>query len=198
MSNPVGKCSEGTAYVPYSTKFGEKRFDGMCFDVSEVTNAAFGPTKIEKRFIESGFDAPGQPVVYVTWDEASNYCLMRGGRLPAQDEWQFAAADKSCGAAESIYLNCAPQADGCLDKKKSCAVKSFKANQYGLFDMVGNVREWMIGRRIYFDPSPIVCGESWYGKDDGVRILSKICDCWSKENSHEQLGFRCVYPPKDL
>jgi sulfatase modifying factor 1 len=32
-----------------------------------------------------------EPVVHVTWDEASAYCAYKGGRLPTRDEWILSA-----------------------------------------------------------------------------------------------------------
>jgi formylglycine-generating enzyme required for sulfatase activity len=77
------------------------------------------------------------PVERVSWNEAQAYCRAIGMRLPAEAEWEYAAraGDRSAryGWIDSLaWYNTDPHEVG----QKS-------ANRFGLFDMLGNVWEWV-------------------------------------------------------
>jgi len=86
-------------------------------------------------------DGQTMPVVNVTWDEANDFCKWAGGRLPTEAEWEYAA--RACSSA-SRY--------GELDEIAWYETNSGnathragqkRANQFGLFDMLGNAWEWV-------------------------------------------------------
>lgn len=97
------------------------------------------------------------PVDSLTWDEARSYCQKTGNRLPTEAEWEYAAragtstefywgntikgkeanfCDRSCELNIRI-----PEVDDGF--KHSAPVGSFPPNPWGLFDMSGNVGEWV-------------------------------------------------------
>ena len=93
------------------------------------------------------------PINYVTWHEAEAYCTWIGGRLPTEPEWEYAAR----GGEEGLKY---PRGGEISDKDANYGgaggfpgtfpVDRYLANGFGLYDMAGNVWEWVA---------------DWYDKD---------------------------------
>ena len=87
---------------------------------------------------------PDAPVTYVTWDNAHAYAKAIGRRLPTELEWEYAAAGgfkrepfklAPAEAAEMTWYGGA--------KKQPKPIAQGKPNVYGVYDMHGNVWEWV-------------------------------------------------------
>jgi sulfatase modifying factor 1 len=125
----------------------------FCMDRNEVTVADYGTCVREGRCAAPKHDDTAGPCNYeeplraehpmncVTYNEASAYCAAQGKRLPLADEWEYAAQG---GEAHFEYPWGGDDAAdrSCVDRDKTCAVRSFVQEALGLFDMSGNVVEY--------------------------------------------------------
>lgn len=137
--------------------------DDFYIDVYEVTNRRYrdcvqdGVCDLPDK--TTPYDDPAyldHPVVFVTVAMAETYCEWRGVRLPNKAEWDKAAAEELetwnnyWGSESPVCQIGAPMGasiDDRLDFNTGTeATGSHDPNSYGLYDMTGNVWEWVQDR----------------------------------------------------
>jgi len=108
---------------------------------------------------DQGWGKSSRPVINVSWNDVQRYIQwlnQKTGqrfRLPSEAEWEYAAravvgkgsSNKNYSWGENIGENNA-NCDGCgsqWDDQQTSPVASFSANAFGLYDMHGNVWEWV-------------------------------------------------------
>jgi formylglycine-generating enzyme required for sulfatase activity len=104
---------------------------------TEVTQEAFRRVTATNP---SAFNGDRLPVDSVNWSDAQAYCKAVGMRLPTEAEWEYAAR---AGNPSVRYgdLNFVSWYNANSDGKTH-PVGQKRPNDFGLYDMLGNVFEW--------------------------------------------------------
>ncbi|GEM_PF-1126206 len=107
---------------------------------TEVTNAQY------RKFKPDHPDNDDKPVAKVNWNDAQAFCEHYGYRLPTEAEWEYAARAGSTGrwpfGEDESRLNDYAWYSRNSDNKTH-PVGQKQANPWGLYDMAGNVWEWV-------------------------------------------------------
>lgn len=146
------------------------------------------------------------PVVNVTYEDAAAFCAYLGKRLPTEAEWEAAARGNLQG---SMYPWPGPPSHdhgnfsgvGGRDRFPGLApVGSFPPNTLGLFDMAGNVWEWVADDYLPKPPSSqkaakggklkVVKGGAWNSSFPSLRISNR--GRLPADTASEAVGFRCA------
>lgn len=182
---------------------------GFWIGATEVTVSAYrrfaASTKVQMPVaptFNADWEHQNMPIVNVTWDNAAQFCRWAGGRQPTEAEWEYAAR---AGSNESgnrpidelaWYLN---NSGG-----KPHEVGNKRPNDWGLYDMLGNVWEWVYDwyAENYYAISPmrdpsgpatgnthVLRGGSWATYARSIRVSRRGKSVLADGNLY---GFRCA------
>jgi len=173
---------------------------GFWMGQTEVTQAAY------QRVVGSNpsyFKGDRLPVEMVTWDDANGYCRAVGMRLPTEAEWEYAARAGSTAARYGDVAAIGWSGDrGGLQPHD---VGQKQPNAWGLYDMLGNVWEWVADwyDANYYSQSPsqrpsgpssgqerTLRGGSWLDLARFSRVSNRLRSAPGNRNGI--VGFRCV------
>jgi len=130
----------------------------------------------------SSWDRENRPVINVSWDDAQSYVRWLSARtgktyrLLSEAEWEYVARAGTGTAyswGDSIGVNRA-NCDGCgsqWDDEKTAPVGSFAANAWGVYDMHGNVYEWVEDCWNDSYVGAPADGSAWESEDCSKRVL---------------------------
>lgn len=90
-------------------------------------------------------DAPDLPAGGISWNDAYQFCKERAMRLPTADEWEYAARSGHTGIYIADPKTTIENLEGEYKEDIYPAISpvgSFASNEFGLYDMIGNIKEW--------------------------------------------------------
>ncbi|MBN1603473.1 MAG: formylglycine-generating enzyme family protein [Chitinispirillaceae bacterium] len=172
---PAGDFMMGSTYGPKDEQPVHRvHVDSFYLGISEVTiweylqcvqsgncrmpyfwNKQFFPGKVDDL---EGKEWLNLPVTGISWEDAQAYCRWKGEgyRLPTEAEWEYAARGRSGG--DFFWGNRKDSVSQyAVIKKRFLPVKTLMPNQFGIYDILGNVWEWCEDRYDphYYKKSPI-------------------------------------------
>ena len=178
---------------------------GFWLGQTEVTVAAY--RRFAAKSARHSPDGEGTfPVSGVSWAGAKEYCAAMGGRLPTEAEWEYSAR----GGNSQPYYGVISEIAWYVDNSGNAphAVGKKQPNAFGLYDMLGNVSEWVLDR--YFDkytfdsvatgpgveqPLPsnalaVARGGFWESNASALRVSHRLAQ--EKDGADIPIGFRCA------
>ncbi|MEZ5471360.1 MAG: SUMF1/EgtB/PvdO family nonheme iron enzyme [Marinicella sp.] len=133
----------------------------FAMSTTEVTfaqwDACYNAGGCSRKPNDHGWGRGNRPVIMVSWNDAKEYSKWlsnktgKSYRLPSESEWEYAAlAGSSSKYSWGDSISCSQakygwRGDHCPGKGTS-PVKSYAKNAFGLYDMHGNVWEWVEDR----------------------------------------------------
>ena len=145
---------------------------------------------------DMGWGREKRPVINVSWNDAVAFTdwLGKGYRLPTEAEWEYACRAGSTTAYHTGNSLTQSQANfnHRTNRGQTSPVGSFPPNNWGLYDMHGNVWEWCRDwfNEDYYKNSPV---ENPQGPESGISHVFRG-GSWFNFGEHCRSAFRDTYP----
>jgi serine/threonine protein kinase len=214
MGSTNGKINEQPLHQVFVDSFWIDQYEVSNSQYASCVAAGFCERPPETKSIlrMDYYDLPSYgnfPVIYVSWQDAKNYCSWSGKRLVTEAEWEKAARGsksqdpypwgKTVPGCNLANIN------NCYGDTNAVGSYSWGISSYGVYDMTGNVAEWVsdwylidaYSKTERTDPTgpedgfkKVIRGGSWYTNPAGAELTRR--DSNYPEYHGPQVGFRCA------
>lgn len=146
---------------------------------------------------DNGWGRAQRPVINISWQDAVDFANWVGGRLPTEAEWEYACLagattffhTGNCLSTEEANFNGNNPFPDCSEGNfvgQTLEVGSFPSNDWGLYDMHGNVWEWVSN---WYGPYPDSAATDPRGPESGdTKVLRG--GAWNSSANHCRCSFR--------
>jgi formylglycine-generating enzyme required for sulfatase activity len=177
----------------------DKPFAMGKYEVTFAEYDAYATAKGRSLPKDQSWGRDRRPAISVSWDDAKAYAKWlseetgKRFRLPSETEWEYAARAGSASRyswGDEIGTN-RGNCNGCgseWDDSKTAPVGSFQPNEFGLYDMHGNVWEWVEDCwHASYQGAP-VDGSAWTSGSCNTRVLRG--GSWTLEMRYLRSAYR--------
>ncbi|MBU1628032.1 SUMF1/EgtB/PvdO family nonheme iron enzyme, partial [bacterium] len=178
--------------------------DKYCIDIYEASKEDATSTYAGDKNDGAAFSQAGViPWNWATWFEAQQACIKSGKRLCTTEEWRD-ACDGTIGAGGNIY----PYGNDynekiCLIKKSyekgeqsiPTGSRSECVSSFGVFDMNGNLNEWVNNFQNDTVKFKQLLGGGWEDSSISIKCGGRNLGNYP-DDTLRTIGFRCCYPIK--
>jgi len=177
----------------------------------EITQEQYKKVMVNLSFDNNygiGYNYPASEVRLV---DAVEFCNKVGGRLPTEQEWEFAASGGNYGhgykysGSDNLDEVAWHGGSSYINGKRAQPVGQKKANELGIYDMTGNVYEWCSDE--YIDESGdkyrVLRGGSFINIvnnfEDNFAFNKNKSMFWHTSENYKSItvGFRIVFDKKE-
>jgi len=156
----------------------------------------------------------GNPVEQVSWDDVQefikklNHMSRKNYRLPTEAEWKYACREGwekvrfgtgtdriGSDLANFNAMHKGPYSDAGEYRRETVSGSFFESNSLGLYNMSGNLSEWVRDVDKESSGKRIACGGSWADAPESLCCDSE-CASLSPSTREPHIGFRLVQPAK--
>jgi len=139
MGSNVGRNNEKPVHRVHVTDF--------LIDKYEVTVKAYSEfcDSVGKQMpVQPEYFTDEHPVVNVNWEDASDYAIWKGKRLPTEAEWEYAAMGRNDKTYQYSGSSILEKVGWYSENSNSIIhpVGKLEPNDFGIYDLSGNVWEW--------------------------------------------------------
>ena len=172
---------------------------GFYIDKYEVTNDEYSLCDVcdppINKVVYADANFAKYPVVFVTWGMAKNFCEWRGTRLPTMAEWKLAAYGhidnrvfpwgNEFGCDRANY-------GGCVRHTTPVGKYEKGVSPYDVYDMAGNVWEWVDESYQNLSSYHLVLGGSFNSELSELKAEKGYSNFDIYSGTVNDIGFRCA------